>query len=82
MVVVLDSTLREGELQPGVYYTRDTRVKIARALADIGTKRIEFPIIYTSRGGKIEDVKTAIDEIQGCYTNVTFILQEVEKSKM
>jgi isopropylmalate/homocitrate/citramalate synthase len=74
MVVVLDSTLREGELQPGVYYTRDTRVKIARALADIGTKRIEFPIIYTSRGGKIEDVKTAIDEIQGCYTNVTAVL--------
>jgi isopropylmalate/homocitrate/citramalate synthase len=74
MVIVLDSTLREGELQPGVYYTRDTRVKIARALADIGTKRIEFPIIYTSRGGKIEDVKTAIDEIQGCYTNVTAVL--------
>lgn len=74
MVIILDSTLREGELQPGVYYTSDTRVKIARALADIGTQRIEFPIIYTSRGGKIEDVKTAVDEIQGCYTNVTAIL--------
>ncbi len=74
MVIILDSTLREGELQPGVYFTSDNRIKIARALAEVGTQRIEFPIIYTSRGGKIEDVKTAINEVQECYTNVTAVL--------
>jgi isopropylmalate/homocitrate/citramalate synthase len=74
MVIILDSTLREGELQPGVYYNKDTRVQIARALAEVGTKRIEFPIIYTSRGGKIEDVKTAVNEVQDCYTDVTAVL--------
>ena len=74
MVVILDSTLREGELQPGVYYTRDVRVQIATALADVGTQRIEFPLIYPSRGGKIADVKTAIDEVQGCFSNVTAVV--------
>jgi isopropylmalate/homocitrate/citramalate synthase len=88
MVIILDSTLREGELQPGVYYTRDTRVQIANALAAVGTQRIEFPIIYTERGEKIKDVKTAIDEVQECYPNVTAVLhmralkEDVERARI
>lgn len=75
MVTILDSTFREGELHPGVYFTRNARVVIGRGLAEIGTKRIEFPIVYPGRGGSIEDVKSATNEIQQCYGDVTVILQ-------
>ncbi len=68
MVVILDTTLREGELQPGVYFTRESRIALGRALAEVGTPRIEVPIIYPSRGGKIEDVKDAVTEIEQNYT--------------
>ena len=74
MVVILDSTFREGELQPGVYFTKEARTKVGRALAEVGTSRIEFPLVYTSRGGKIEDVKAAVDEIQGCYSGTIAVL--------
>ena len=60
MVTILDTTLREGELQPGVYFTQESRIRIAEALAQVGTPRIEFPIIYPNRGGRIEDVKAAV----------------------
>jgi isopropylmalate/homocitrate/citramalate synthase len=68
MTVVLDTTLREGELQPGVYYTREARLAIGQALAEVGTPRIEFPIVYPSRGGRLEEVKDAITMIQQNYT--------------
>jgi hypothetical protein len=48
--------------------------KVGRALAEVGTPRIEFPIMYPSRGGKIEDIKAAVDDIQGCYSNSIAVL--------
>jgi 2-isopropylmalate synthase len=69
MVVILDTTLREGELQPGVYFTRETRLTIGRALAEINTPRIELPVIYPSRGGRMKDVKDVILEVQENYVN-------------
>ncbi len=74
MVVILDTTLREGELQPGVYYTREARITIGRALAEVGTPRIEFPLVYPSRGGKMEDVKDAVSTIQENFTNSIAVL--------
>ncbi|AGE71238.1 2-isopropylmalate synthase [Sulfolobus acidocaldarius] len=40
-VGILDSTLREGEQTPGVVFTTDQRVEIAKALSDIGVQMIE-----------------------------------------
>ena len=74
MVTVLDSTLREGELQPGIYFNKESRTRIAEALAEIGTARIEFPLVYPQRGGKIEDVKTAVTIVQENYGK-TAVLQ-------
>jgi isopropylmalate/homocitrate/citramalate synthase len=34
-----------GVLQPGVYFTKESRVRVAEALAEVGTPRIEFPIV-------------------------------------
>ena len=74
MVTVLDSTLREGELQPGIYFSKENRTRIAEALAEIGTSRIEFPLVYPQRGGKIEDIKTAVTTVQENYGK-TAVLQ-------
>ena len=38
---ILDSTLREGEQTPGVVFTPDQRVEIARKLSDTGIRMIE-----------------------------------------
>jgi len=40
-VGILDSTLREGEQTPGVVFTVDQRVEIARALSSLGVAMIE-----------------------------------------
>lgn len=40
-VGLLDSTLREGEQTPGVVFTREQRVEIARALSGAGISMIE-----------------------------------------
>jgi 2-isopropylmalate synthase len=73
MVTILDTTLREGELHPGILYTQDKRVAIAEALADIGVSRIEFPLVYPQRGGRIPDINEAIDLVQSI--GATAILQ-------
>ena len=75
MVVILDTTLREGELQPGVYFNCKSRKAIGLALAEIGTRRIEFPIAYPSRGGKVEDIRNAIEEIKKSSNDLQAILQ-------
>lgn len=74
MVTILDTTLREGELQPGVYFTKETRLRVAEALAEVGTPRIEFPITYPNRGGRVEDIKAAVQRVQENYSK-TAILQ-------
>jgi 2-isopropylmalate synthase len=40
-VGILDSTLREGEQTPGVVFTVDQRVEIARTMSDLGVAMIE-----------------------------------------
>jgi len=40
-VYVRDSTIREGEETPGVYYTLDEKIKIVEKLEDIGVEHID-----------------------------------------
>jgi homocitrate synthase (EC 2.3.3.14) len=40
-VGILDSTLREGEQTPGVVFSVEQRVEIAKALSDLGVAMIE-----------------------------------------
>ncbi len=74
MVIILDTTLREGELHPGVYFNKESRVRIAEALAEVGTPRIEFPLVYPQRGGNLEDVRAAVATVQENYGK-TAVLQ-------
>lgn len=75
MVVILDTTIREGELHPGVYFNAKTRRDVSHALAEIGTRRIEFPIAYSSRGGRPEEIRDAIEQTKRCSNEVQTILQ-------
>ncbi|MEE9376825.1 MAG: hypothetical protein V3V33_02180 [Candidatus Lokiarchaeia archaeon] len=49
-VFVRDSTIREGEETPGVYYTLEEKLKIVEKLEDIGVKHIDCGYI-----GKVQD---------------------------
>lgn len=40
-IEILDTSLRDGEQQPGIVLTRDDKVKIAKKLAEAGVHRIE-----------------------------------------
>ena len=49
-VYVIDSTIREGEETPGVYYTLDQKVKIVEKLEDLGVEHIDCGYI-----GQVQD---------------------------
>lgn len=49
-VFVRDSTIREGEETPGVYYSLDQKIKIVEKLEDIGIEHIDCGYI-----GKVQD---------------------------
>ncbi len=67
-ITILDSTLREGEQTPGVIFSEEWRVRIAKALSDLGVGMIEVgdptvapdiksaikKIVSMKRGGEIE----------------------------
>lgn len=74
-VNILDTTLREGELNLSVYYTPQMLRSIGLALAELGTPRIEFSIVYPQRGGDIQDLKAVISDVHDGYANVTTIAQ-------
>jgi len=49
-ILILDTTLRDGEQTPGVALTPEEKVKIAQALDDLGVDIIEAGSVATSEG--------------------------------
>ncbi len=47
IVKIIDTTLREGEQSPGVYFTLSVKKQIIRGLADVGVEEIELGIATT-----------------------------------
>jgi isopropylmalate/homocitrate/citramalate synthase len=87
MVIVLDATLREGELQPGIYFDRKTRADVAIALGEAGVHRIELPLMYASRGGSIEELSSLTRDLHSRFSDLEVIVQcrafldDVEKAR-
>ncbi len=60
-IEILDTTLRDGEQQPGIIFTRDEKVSIARKLAEIGVHRIEAGTPAASQEDA-DAIKAIVDE--------------------
>ncbi|MCU0760698.1 MAG: 2-isopropylmalate synthase, partial [Steroidobacteraceae bacterium] len=63
-VLIFDTTLRDGEQAPGCSMTRPEKLRVARALADLGVDVIEAGFPAASRGDW-EAVEAVAREVQG-----------------
>ncbi len=63
-VLIFDTTLRDGEQSPGCSMTQPEKLRVARALADLGVDVIEAGFPAASRGD-FEAVNAVAREVQG-----------------
>jgi 2-isopropylmalate synthase len=63
-VKIFDTTLRDGEQSPGCSMTRDEKLRVARALAELGVDVIEAGFPAASRGDW-ESVAAVAREVRG-----------------
>ncbi|MBV9622169.1 MAG: 2-isopropylmalate synthase [Gammaproteobacteria bacterium] len=63
-VLIFDTTLRDGEQSPGCSMTRPEKLRVARALAELGVDVIEAGFPAASRGD-FESVQAVAREVQG-----------------
>src|ERR1700761_5050741 len=63
-VIIFDTTLRDGELAPGCGMTQPEKLRVARALADLGVDVIEAGFPGASRADG-ESVAAVAREIHG-----------------
>jgi 2-isopropylmalate synthase len=63
-VLIFDTTLRDGEQSPGCSMTQAEKLRVARALADLGVDVIEAGFPAASRGD-FEAVNAVAREVQG-----------------
>ncbi len=75
--MLLDSTLREGEQTPGVVFSEEWRVRIAKALSDMGVHMIEV-----GDPNVAPDIRRAIAKIIGMKGNGEIASEVVVHSRM
>src|ERR1700722_3683798 len=63
-VLIFDTTLRDGEQSPGCSMTAPEKLRVARALAELGVDVIEAGFPAASRGD-FESVATVAREVAG-----------------
>src|SRR5258705_3209754 len=63
-VLIFDTTLRDGEQSPGCSMTRPEKLRVARALAELGVDVIEAGFPAASRGD-FDSVQAVAREVQG-----------------
>src|SRR5215469_3527405 len=63
-VLIFDTTLRDGEQAPGCSMTQPEKLRVARALAELGVDIIEAGFPAASRGDW-ESVNAVAREVQG-----------------
>ncbi len=60
-ILIDDTTLREGEQTPGVVFSREDKIEIARRLDEIGIQRIEAGFPAASKG-EMKAVRSIVNE--------------------
>src|SRR5688572_31528564 len=63
-VLIFDTTLRDGEQSPGCSMTLPEKLRIARALADLGVDVIEAGFPAASRG-EFDSVQAIARQVEG-----------------
>ena len=63
-VLIFDTTLRDGEQSPGCSMTQPEKLRVARALAELGVDVVEAGFPAASRGD-FESVQAVAREVQG-----------------
>jgi len=84
-VFVRDSTIREGEETPGVYYTLDQKINIVEKLEDIGIGHIDCGYIGQVQdqwdlANKIKELGIKLKTYSHLSTNPSRWTSEIEKS--
>ena len=84
-VYVRDSTIREGEETPGVYYTLDQKIKIVEKLEDIGIEHIDCGYIGQVQdqwdlANQIKELGIKLKTYSHLSTNPSRWTSEIEKS--
>jgi len=84
-VYVRDSTIREGEETPGVYYTLDQKIKIVEKLEDIGVEHIDVGYIGAVQdqwdlANQIKELGLKIKTYSHLSSNATRWDEEIKKS--
>lgn len=64
-----DVTLRDGEQQTGVLFSKDDKIRIAEALAEVGIHRIEAGMPVVSKHDE-EAIKEIVKRLEGSNTEV------------
>ncbi|MBN2014459.1 MAG: 2-isopropylmalate synthase [Candidatus Altiarchaeota archaeon] len=74
-IIVYDTTLRDGEQTPGVAFTLEQKLELARALSELGVDIIEggFPI---NSGGELEAVKKISEEVDATVSGLARALKD------
>ena len=84
-VFVRDSTIREGEETPGVFYTLEEKIKIVEKLVDIGVEHIDVGYIGRVKdqwelANKIKEIGLKINTYSHLSSNPIGWTEEIKKS--
>lgn len=96
-IKIHDITLRDGEQQTGIAFTKDEKIRIAEALAEVGVHRIEagMPVVSPADAAAIEEIvkrdlgpqvfafsRCMVDDVKRAIdTGVSGVVMEVPSSE-
>ena len=76
-VMIFDTSLRDGEQTPGLTYTIDEKLEIARRLDELGVSKIEAGFAITSEG-EAQAIQSVNEAAEKYFVGNAQILRKIE----